>query len=324
MLGVDALYERLNALGLALPQSAGWYGASLALGSADVTLLVADQRLPRARQRRRAVAGAAMALGAKADDARVGDRGRELPRRRHPGRQQRARAHLRLGQPARDARLRRGQDRHQQGHARQLVRRLHRPLHDRRLGRQRERRGDARRQRRQRRGAGLAARSPRTCMPSAPSQAPLAAGRRRRPARRLRFRARGRARGAVPRGQRACGAARERRGRAAPSATASPARAMAASSRSIRTSRRRRSASPSRASAACGASTAVPSARGEQLRWAPWPGRHRLELVAQRAADVAERDFEVRGAGVKAAEDALPLTRGRAQRREQAAPSPRR
>ena len=39
MLGTDALYERLNTLGLALPQSAGWYGASLALGSADVTLL---------------------------------------------------------------------------------------------------------------------------------------------------------------------------------------------------------------------------------------------------------------------------------------------
>ncbi len=39
MLGTDALHERLNALGLALPQSAGWYGASLALGSADVTLL---------------------------------------------------------------------------------------------------------------------------------------------------------------------------------------------------------------------------------------------------------------------------------------------
>jgi dCTP diphosphatase len=42
-----------------------------------------------------------------------------------------------LGQPAGDARLRGGQDRHQQGHARQLVRRLHRSLHDRRLGRQR-------------------------------------------------------------------------------------------------------------------------------------------------------------------------------------------
>ena len=39
MVGTDALLERLNALGFALPESAGWYGASLALGSADVTLL---------------------------------------------------------------------------------------------------------------------------------------------------------------------------------------------------------------------------------------------------------------------------------------------
>ncbi|HWK83092.1 MAG TPA: penicillin-binding protein 1C [Caldimonas sp.] len=39
LLGADALHARLQALGFALPQSAGWYGASLALGSADVTLL---------------------------------------------------------------------------------------------------------------------------------------------------------------------------------------------------------------------------------------------------------------------------------------------
>jgi penicillin-binding protein 1C len=39
MVGTDALLARLNALGLALPESAGWYGASLALGSADVSLL---------------------------------------------------------------------------------------------------------------------------------------------------------------------------------------------------------------------------------------------------------------------------------------------
>ena len=39
MLGPDVVHARLNALGLALPESAGWYGASLALGSADVTLL---------------------------------------------------------------------------------------------------------------------------------------------------------------------------------------------------------------------------------------------------------------------------------------------
>jgi len=39
MLGGDALFERLNAFGLDLPESGGFYGASLALGSADVTLL---------------------------------------------------------------------------------------------------------------------------------------------------------------------------------------------------------------------------------------------------------------------------------------------
>ena len=39
MLGTDAVHERLQALGFALPQPAGWYGASIALGSADVTLL---------------------------------------------------------------------------------------------------------------------------------------------------------------------------------------------------------------------------------------------------------------------------------------------
>ena len=40
MLGPDALAERLNALGFALPQPGGYYGDSLALGSADVSLLV--------------------------------------------------------------------------------------------------------------------------------------------------------------------------------------------------------------------------------------------------------------------------------------------
>lgn len=39
MLPPDALHHRLRELGLALAEPAGWYGASLALGSADVTLL---------------------------------------------------------------------------------------------------------------------------------------------------------------------------------------------------------------------------------------------------------------------------------------------
>ena len=39
MLGPDAVLERFNALGLALPQSAGYYGNALALGGAEVSLL---------------------------------------------------------------------------------------------------------------------------------------------------------------------------------------------------------------------------------------------------------------------------------------------
>jgi len=39
MLGADALWARLNAFGFALPETGGYYGDSLALGSADVTLL---------------------------------------------------------------------------------------------------------------------------------------------------------------------------------------------------------------------------------------------------------------------------------------------
>ena len=39
MLGPDALFTRLNAFGLALPESGGYYGQALALGGADVTLL---------------------------------------------------------------------------------------------------------------------------------------------------------------------------------------------------------------------------------------------------------------------------------------------
>jgi penicillin-binding protein 1C len=39
MLGPDALFERLNRWGLALPESGGFYGDSLALGSPDVSLL---------------------------------------------------------------------------------------------------------------------------------------------------------------------------------------------------------------------------------------------------------------------------------------------
>jgi penicillin-binding protein 1C len=43
---------------------------------------------------------------------------------------------------------------------------------------------------------------------------------------------------------------------------------------------------------------------GERLRWAPWPGRHRLELVAPSGETLQTIAFEVRGAGVKRAAEA--------------------
>ena len=72
MLGTDALHSRLNALGLALPESAGWYGASLALGSADVTLLALTNAY-RALANGGRYAPAAMAVGKGAVPARVAD-----------------------------------------------------------------------------------------------------------------------------------------------------------------------------------------------------------------------------------------------------------
>ncbi|MCV2349553.1 penicillin-binding protein 1C [Paucibacter sp. Y2R2-4] len=39
MLGADPVFERFNALGLALPHTSGFYGLSLALGSSDLSLL---------------------------------------------------------------------------------------------------------------------------------------------------------------------------------------------------------------------------------------------------------------------------------------------
>ncbi|MEO5846009.1 MAG: penicillin-binding protein 1C, partial [Caldimonas sp.] len=74
MVGSDALLARLNALGLALPESAGWYGASLALGSADVSLLGLTNAY-RALANGGRYSPAALALGKVAAPSRVADAG---------------------------------------------------------------------------------------------------------------------------------------------------------------------------------------------------------------------------------------------------------
>ena len=52
LLGPDALVQRLNDFGLALPEPGGFYGHALALGGADVTLLALSNAPPRGRCRR--------------------------------------------------------------------------------------------------------------------------------------------------------------------------------------------------------------------------------------------------------------------------------
>src|SRR5581483_5821663 len=121
LVGVERLARVLRALGFAAVDRPGeHYGPALALGAARAL------RRSGLRRRRRAL------------------------RSREPRRDLRAR------EPARHALLGRRQDRDQQGHARQLVRRLLDPLHGRRLGRERVGRAHARRERGVGRGTGVA------------------------------------------------------------------------------------------------------------------------------------------------------------------------
>jgi len=166
LVGVDALFDRLSALGLGLNEGPGYHGLALALGSADVSLLqltnayralangglytpprLPGQAVPAARR---------VADPAASCIAPRGRCPRGVPGERCAGRPGCSRHHLRPGQRAGHARLRGREDRHQQGHARQLVHRLHRPLHRGRVGGQRQRRGHAPHQRHAGRGAGVA------------------------------------------------------------------------------------------------------------------------------------------------------------------------
>ena len=186
------------------------------------------QRLPHAGQRRRCAARRALRRPRTAAQRRVADAAAALHRGRHPGRRGARALHLRPGQPARHARLRGGEDRHQQGHARQLVHRLHRPLHGRRVGRQCQRRADARRQRRQRRGAGVARAGRRICTRPAVACAGAPAG--------------------VVRRSESCSTVQPKR-RARSCSSPAPSRSMAAAQRAA--APRAASASPTRATAAC-------------------------------------------------------------------------
>ena len=157
LVGIDRFYDTLRQLGLdSLSEPADFYGASLALGGADVTLITL------------ANAYRTLANGGHWSATRVVAQATDSPQRRVFGRDsafiigdilsdRSARAtSFRFGERSRDPCLERREDRHEQGHARQLVHRFHVALHRRRMGGQFFRRADARRLRRHRRRADLA------------------------------------------------------------------------------------------------------------------------------------------------------------------------
>nr|WP_243457416.1 transglycosylase domain-containing protein [Ottowia testudinis] len=186
MVSPEAFRRQLGAFGIPLREGGDYYGYSLALGSAEVSLLQLTNAfraltnggklcpvrwqpapLPRPSGERAGSEGAATPRGADlpsphplppAGEGQHSLHPRHRPRRRlhrdrHPGRPRRARAHLRHRLDPGHALLDGGKNRHQQGHARQLGRGQQRALHRRRVGRQRQRRGDVGRQRHQRRRA---------------------------------------------------------------------------------------------------------------------------------------------------------------------------
>ena len=155
LLGPDALFDRFNAFGLALSHSAGWHGQALALGSADVTLLAlanAYRTLANGGRFREVV----LRPGTQPPPARVVADPAATWLVTHVLADNAARAATFGLDSALATRGFAAVKTHQQGPARQLVRRLHRPLHGGGVGRQRERRADARRERHERRVAGVA------------------------------------------------------------------------------------------------------------------------------------------------------------------------
>jgi membrane carboxypeptidase/penicillin-binding protein PbpC len=161
MVSPEAFARQLRAVGLPLRETGDYYGYSLALGSAELPLLALTNAYRTLANGGRfsevAIRPPSSPAKGPADPGRQAGAGpaRGLHRRRHPERPQRARAHLRHRQRARHALLDGRENRHQQGHARQLGAGLVAALHRGRVGGQRQRRGHARRQRHQRRRADL-------------------------------------------------------------------------------------------------------------------------------------------------------------------------
>ena len=119
------------------PQDGDYYGYSLALGSAEVSLWQLAHAYRSARPRRTMVAAAPSPRPSAPPSTRSALLAPPTPAfvvERHPRATGGAQRDVRPRQSSGHAVLERGQDRHQQGHARQLVRRLLAALHGRASG----------------------------------------------------------------------------------------------------------------------------------------------------------------------------------------------
>ena len=155
MVSPDAFAKQLKTLGLPLKEAGDFYGYSLALGSAEVSLLNLTNAYRSLANGGRV--SPTYLTGRRSHQHSSHDSSHRPPRRlhrqRHPERHQRPRPHLWLRQRAGHAVLERRQNRHQQRHARQLGGGLLAALHRGRVGGQRQRRGHVGRERHHRRSA---------------------------------------------------------------------------------------------------------------------------------------------------------------------------
>jgi penicillin-binding protein 1C len=168
MVSPESFARELRAAGLPLRESGDYYGYSLALGSAEVSLLSLTNAYRMLANGGRygtttltvqptaTYSAGGQVEGRHATSIAAAARpARRLHRRRHPLRPERAHPHLRPRQHSVHPLLDGREDRHQQGHARQLGRGLVAALHGGRVGGQRQRRVDVGRERHQRRRAGV-------------------------------------------------------------------------------------------------------------------------------------------------------------------------
>ena len=136
LIGINSFVETMQRLDFRNIREPDYYGLSIALGSADITLWDLVGRISRPRQRGRLEPAATHRRGDAGSSAAHRLPGSRLSCRRHTFRPGKPQPDLFARKPLVHALLDGSKDGHEQRHARQLVRRLLGPIHGRHLGRQ--------------------------------------------------------------------------------------------------------------------------------------------------------------------------------------------